>query len=547
MLTTLKKIYFSFSRSERLGFFVSVLLAIASIAALAAAFFADHTALVPASGGTYTEGIVGQPGHPNPVLASADADKSLVRLLFANLAELSDSVSASKDGKIWSIRLKENARWSDGEKLTSDDVIFTIQKIQDPDTGSPLAPSWQGIAPQRVSELELTLTLGNPYAFFEDNLKNLYILPKHLFAETPAANWRLSRYNLEPVGSGPYAFASYDSRPDGFITAYRLKKNPRYGGNPPLIEDFRIAFFPNIPQLLAAFNAGQIDGFGGLEPHDAVSIQRSYDTYEFPMPSYYAVFFNQNQNLALQEQNVREALDMAIDRNLLIGNVLNGKGEARTGPVPPPLIPDAEISAAFSADEASALLEKSGWHAQDGVRQKKIKGTIVPLEFELTVPNIPFLTETANELKTQWQSIGANVTLTIRPIADVASDAIKNRNYQAILFGNVLNPSGDLFPFWHSSERFYPGLNLSLYNRKSADQLIESIRRTLDPDARAQKLSGLETAITNDTPAVFLYSPYYLYFTRKDLQGVNPVLIEESSERFVNTKEWYLKTTRVLK
>ena len=116
-----------------------------------------------------------------------------------------------------------------------------------------------------------------------------------------------------------------------------------------------------------------------------------------------------------------------------------------------------------------------------------------------------------------------------------------------MLFGNVLNPDEDLFPFWHSSERFYPGLNLSLYNKKQADQLIESIRRDLDPADRAQKLSGLETMITNDTPAVFLYSPNYLYFTRKDLQGVNPSLIQESSERLLDAKNWYLRTTRVIK
>src|SRR3989344_5570124 len=185
----LKKIYFAFSRAERTAFLAALVLALSSSISIGAILLNQKTVVVPARGGSYTEGIIGQPAHINPVTASTEADKSLVKLLFADLSELSDKITVDKSGKIWDVRLKENIRWSDGEKLTSDDVIFTIQKIQDKDSKSPVSPNWQGIDISRVSELEMKITLGSPYSFFTENLKQLYIVPKHLFAETPVSNW----------------------------------------------------------------------------------------------------------------------------------------------------------------------------------------------------------------------------------------------------------------------------------------------------------------------------------------------------------------------
>jgi len=549
VITTLKKIFFAFSRGERFAFLAALFFVAASSLGLSIIFVTKKTVVVPTSGGDYTEGIAGQPAYLNPILASTEADKTLVRLLFTNLNELSDKVTPDQKGKIWDVRLKENIFWSDGEKLTSDDVIFTIQKIQDSDTKSPLFSSWQGVIPQRLSELEIQLKLTSPYAFFPENLKNLYILPKHLFAETPATNWNLSRYNLQPVGSGPYAFASYENRPDGFITFYHLKANTRYFRAKPLITSFNLEFFPNAGELIQSFNAGQIDGFTGIGPNDISNIKRSYEEYPFALPSYYAVFFNQNQNLALQDRRVRQALDAGVDRNAILAAALNGKGTVSQGPVSF-LAADNQLGPdTTSVESANRILDNDGWsiNASTSFRQKRTKNTAVDLKFTLTVPQVSFLRDTAKELQAEWQKIGVKVDINLISPTETANDVIKNRNYQAILFGNVLNPGSDLFAFWHSSQRFYPGLNLSLYSNARADRLMMDIRQNSDAALRGKELSDLQNLILNDYPAIFLYSPYYGYFTRKDLHGVNPGLIDEPADRFQNVSEWYLKTARVLK
>ena len=544
----LKKIFSAFSRAERAVFLTALVLALCSSVSLGVILINQKTVVVPTSGGVYVDGIIGQPIHVNPVTASNEADKSLVRILFSNLLDLSDKIVSPENNQDWNIRLKENIRWSDGEKLTSDDVIFTIQKIQDPDSGSPLYSGWQGVSVKRGSELELQITLGSPYVFFPQNLKNLYIIPKRLFAEAPVANWRLSRYNLQPVGSGPYVFDSYEVRDDGYITTYRLKTNKFYLASQPLITEFDFKFFPNAAELIDSFNSGQIDGFAADSGY-IDGIKRPYETHNFSLPSYYAVFFNQGQNLALQDKKVRQALSLSVNRENLVNEILKDAGEVRFGPFSPSLLRQQESQTENSPMEtARQILDNGGWLVGSStIRQKTIKGAKVNLEFNLSVPQVPFLQKTAEKLRAYWETIGVKTNIVVLSPEEISGDTVKNRNYQAILFGNMPNPPADLFAFWHSSQRFYPGLNLSLYNSKQADNLITDINKNDDDSERDSEIQELQGLIVGDYPAVFLYSPYYAYLSRKDLQGVQAGLINEPAQRFADVNEWYLKTARSFK
>jgi peptide/nickel transport system substrate-binding protein len=549
MFERFKHLYLSFSPGERRAFLGAAALFAVGLVALGVVLFRNGTAVVPSRGGDYTEGIVGQPSYVNPVLASSDADRALVRLLFASLSDIADKTDVDTTGRVWKIRLKEGLRWSDGEKLTSDDVIFTVERIQDPNAQSPLFASWQGVAASRLSELELQFNLVNPYPFFAENLRELFILPKHLFAETPPANWRLSEFNLKPVSSGPYRFVSYEQERNGFIGVYRLATNPRAARGRPFLDNLAIRFFPNDDDLVAAFNAGTIDGFA--DPHQELvgRVNRPYDAVAFTLPSYFAVFLNQSQNLALKDAAVREALDLAVDRAALVNDVFRGRATPVTDPIPAGAdLPLAAAASSSSPDAAQALLDRQGWKTNaDGFRAKAVKGGSVKLEFTLTVPQIPFLMTTASALEQSWRAIGAHVMVRIISVDDVAARVIKNREYQALLFGNSVNPPSDLYPFWHSSERFYPGLNLALYSDKKADQFLEAIRRDFDPASRAAELAALRATIADDHPAIFLYSPQYLYLTARNLQGVPGGLIMEPADRFRSVSEWYLKTSRALK
>jgi len=545
-----KKIFDALTSKERRVFLAATAVFVLSAITLVGLHLAEATRAVPAAGGEFTEGTVGQPVYVNPVTAASETDKELVRLIFSNIGDLTDKIDASAGGKTWKIRLKENLHWQDGEKLTSDDVIFTIERVQDPESASPLANAWQGVVPQRLSELELQLNLANPYSFFSDTLTNLYILPKHLFADVPAANWKLSDYNLKPIGSGPYEFSSYEKRSDGFVNSYHLQSWNEYFGSKPLIQNMNFQFFSGENDLISAFNSGQIDGVSGLEPANLVQIKRPYEADTFRLPNYYAVFLNQGASAPLKDPVVRKAMDYAVNRENLINEVLGGRGRAATSPITEGMpYFNPEIGAvATSLDDASATLDAAGWKIGDGgVRTKEIQGAKVTLELNLSVPQIDFLLKTADFLKKSWEQIGFKINIFPQSTEEITGSTIKNRDYEMILFGNVLGKNPDLFSFWHSSQRFYPFSNLALYSNKKADALIESIRQNTNPATFQSQFDQLQNLIINDYPAVFLYSPDYLYVANKNLHGVDGGFIAETADIFATANKWYLNTARVLK
>lgn len=546
----IKKIFQAWTPRERFIFGVAAGSLLLSSAVLAVGAIQNTTILVPTRGGKYIEGIVGQPTGINPILAESDADKVLVRLLFANLPTLAEKIESQEEGRVWKVRLKEDLRWSDGSQLTADDVVFTVEQIQKPETRSPLAAAWQGTTATRLSELEVQFNLVAPYPLFSHHLEELYILPKHLFADIPPTNWRLSKFNFQPASSGPYLYYRHTAAPNGFIQSYLLTANPNYVGGEPLIPKLEIRFFSKSEDLLRAFNAGEISGFGGLNHEATVNVSRPHRSFSFRLPAYYAVFWNSSQNLALKDKAVRRALSEIVNREELIQKIFRREALAINSPaeislrrmtIPPP---DKKQPAEILAD-----LKKDGWQiGEDGVLEKGLKNGKIRLEFSLTVPaDVPFLTATAEGLKSDWEKIGARVAIYLLPTEEILEGAIRNRDYQTLLFGNILNPPVDLYPFWHSSERFYPGLNFSLYQNSAADKIMETIRLENNPENIENKLLELNTLIQNDSPAVFLYSPYYEMIVIKDLGGLDAGLLIDPADRFRNVNHWYLKTTRTLK
>ena len=546
-MSFLKKLFIALTRAERKTLIIAVAVAVLSAALAIGTFVVVATKAVPAAGGSFTEGMVGQPEYVNPVTAQTEADRALVKLIYSNLPSIADSIQTSSDGKTWTVRLKPDLRWQDGQKLTSDDVIFTVQSIQNPDANSPLAAAWQGVAVSRTSELELTFSLANPYAFFSTNLDNLYITPKHLFADVPPGNWHFSEYNLKPIGSGSYEASSYDQRGNGFITKYHLVA---WDGalHKALIQNFDIAFFPNQDDAIKGFNTAQIDGLA-VSPDDIASLNRPTDIFSWRTPSYYAVFLNQGANAALADPAARLALSLAIDRTQIENDALGSYGKPTWGPVPP----DAPYYAAFmttsSRDAAAAALQAGGWQLNDsGVPQKTIQKATTTLNFTLTVPDIPFLVKTAQELQASWQSIGAQIAIATDTPENIAQNQVTNRSYDAILYGNALGPNSDLYAFWDSAERFAPGMNLALYHNPADDALMASIRTTMSDASRTAMFAKLESDIASSNSALFLYSPDYLYVTAHNVRGIDTSApLVDPADRFNQIPQWYLNTTRVLK
>ncbi len=550
----LLQIFKNLSWTERWIFIAACLIFVTSSIFIAVNLLYQDTDLVPIAGGEYIEGLISQPTFINPVLAGSNgSDRDLIELVFSDLLDLTENYKVDESSRTWNIRLKENLLWDDGQPITSDDAIFTIKTIQDSDSRSPLFSMWQEVKSERVSEREIKLILPESYAFFENTLKELKIIPTHIFGSIPAANFRLSDFNLEPIGSGPFKFLSFQKERSGFISEYQLIRNEYYFGQKPYLEKIVFKFYQDEEELIKAFNSGTIGGFGGLNQKNIYKINISHQTFEIRMPRYYAIFFNSYSQDVLKDKNVRLALNYATDRKKIIEKVFDNRALSVEGP----LVAGMEGYAAeiypkenFSLEKASQILEASGWQLNPGgIRERNFDKQVKRLEFDLTVPEIPFLVETANLIREDWSKIGVKLNLIVHSPQEINDEIIKTRNYQMIIFGNIFGngDSPDLYSFWHSSERFYPGLNLALYENKTADALIQSIRKTLNNLKRQADLSSLQSIIIQDYPAIFLFSPHYLYISKNWLKGFDERFIPSTSGRFQNVEKWYVKTARVFK
>lgn len=522
-LIQLRSLYNSWSRNERLVFWGALVVFTITLIIRISFYIQDNTLQAPKRGGEFREGIVGQPIFINPVVPGSEVDKDLSRLVFPSVMDVAESIKlAEEDKRNYSVRIKENIYWQDREKFTSDDIIFTIQTIQDPGARSPLFTSFQGVTTERVSELEVKFILQNPYAFFqEDHLKNLLIIPKHIFVDTPVENLKFSAYGLKPVGLGPYKVTNYKSDEKGVINIMILEENSGYFGDKPYISKLIFKFYRNTAELLRAYNSGQIDGFGLSTAESLGEIRLRHNVYYLPSSRYYAVFINQSAgNEKLKNLGVRRVLNSTVDRTKLVADIFQSHATIFYGPTVFTKKPNSTINTDLFNN----------------------------LELNLTVPEEPFLIKTANSIKSTWESYGAKIFIKILPLKNIQEDILRNTDYELFLFGNIVKEGYDLFAFWHSSRRFYPDQNLALYQNKDVDLELETYRKTFDEQERMSKLEKISNMIASDAPAIFLYSPDYLYVATPNLGGIDTSkIINTAGDRFTDIIKWFVKTKRVLK
>jgi len=450
---------------------------------------------------------------------------------------------------LYTFKLKNNILWHDGELVTADDVVFTIRLIQDPKYASPIRLNWQGVEIEKIDDLTVSFKLTNPYSPFLENT-TVGILPKHIWENVPPKSFPLAEANLQPIGSGPYKFEKFQKDSAGNIKSYSLKINDKYYPAPH-IERIVFKFFDSEEEALEAFKKGEVTAMNFVSGYNTAQTDYAH-LYKFSLPRYFAVFLNQSKSEVLAQKEVREALAYATDRDQIIDISTAGMGIPSYGPMVPELLgynPQIEEKYKFSLDRAIEILEENRWldTDADGTREKKLGNSEIPtpLEINLTTVEWPELERVMRALKEQWEKTGARVTITAYTLGELQQEHIRPREYEALLFGQLIGIDPDPFSFWHSSQKKDPGLNLSLYDNKTADKLLEEARQTLDSQAREEKYLLFQETLANDIPAIFLYSPNYLYPVNNEVGGIGEGKISDPSWRFADVHEWYIDTKRI--
>ncbi|MCB9811995.1 peptide ABC transporter substrate-binding protein [Candidatus Nomurabacteria bacterium] len=537
---------------------VFIIAALCSVHALSK----DNLVTIPERGGILKEGVLGAPRFVNPVLAITRADMDLSSLIYSGLLKLSaegtlendlaESITVSDDGLIYNVVLKENISFHDGVPVTADDVLFTIALIQNPDLKSPLRGSWSGVSTEKISEREFNIILETPYTPFMENL-TVGILPKHLWGGLSIEELPFSQTNTEPVGSGAYELETLKRTKSGLIESYVLRAYSQHGQTPN-IDQIEVTFFSSESDLNTALTSGAITSTAYLDPKDvAVLDTERFSVYDMALPRVFTIFFNQNKTPVLRDSAVREALDTAIDKEALVTTVLGGHGIPTDVPVPAgfsTLESTSTKTTATGTDDriakARAILEDGDWvQSEDGVWQKDIDDTVTTLSLTLATGNTDVFVDTAAFIADAWETLGVAVEVQKYEQTDLVQAVIRPRDYQTLLFGTDIGRSLDLYPFWHSSQREDPGLNIAAYANITADDQLEVLRSSTDENERRNALQAFNEEIEEDHPAIFLYTPTFTFVVNKNIMSIPLQRIARASERFSTIADWYMNEDQV--
>ncbi|HNO31745.1 MAG TPA: peptide ABC transporter substrate-binding protein [Anaerolineales bacterium] len=515
-----------------------------------------------APGGIYTEALIGSMGRLNPMLDwNNPADRDVDRLLFSGLVkfdsrglpqpDLAESWGVSADGTQYNFSLRPNALWHDGQPVTTDDLIFTIEMIKSAGSLFPqdIKDMWSQIEIKRLDEKNLQFKLPEPFAPFLD-YATFGALPKHLLETVPADQLAVSDFNLSPVGSGPYRF-DHLLTSGGQITGVVLVANQSFYIQPPFIEQVVFRYYPSSAAAFDAYQQGEVLGVSQLTEDvlQAALQEPTLSVYTSRLPQMGLVFLNLNNPTVafLQSDKVRHALMLGINRNVIVSHILKGQAIVADGPVLPGSWAYYEEieKIAYDPESATQILNAEGYILTAGSEVRSKDGQ--PLTFTLVHPNDEIHTLIAQSIQSDLALIGVRVELQSVAYDSLVNDFLSTRNYQAALadLNTSRTPDPDPYLFWHQSEAT-GGQNYSQWDNRTASEFLETARTTTDFSERARLYRNFQVVFTKDLPSLPLYYPVYSYGVDVQVQGVQVAPMYDTSDRLALINEWYLVTRRAL-
>lgn len=534
-----------------------VLLLIGGLFAQNLALSGYYQKLQPAPGGIYNEGVLGTFTNANPLYAANEVDTAVSRLLFAGLftydshnqlvGDLASGYKVDPTGTEYTVWLKPHLKWQDGQPLTSADVVFTYQLIQNPDAQSPLKSSWENITVSAPNAQTLVFKLPGTLASFPYTMTN-GIVPKHLLADIPPAGLRSADFNtVHPVGAGPFAWQAIQvTGNDPSVAQEQIALVPftDYARGAPKVREFILHAYASPEKLIQAFRGGQLTGVAGLtNVPPSVKKMKSLEVHSPLLTAATMVFFKTSSGL-LADTQLRQALVTGTNRQAIINSLGYSTHAVREPLLMGQLGYDPALKqSGFNSAAARHLLDKAGWkQGADGFRSKKGQS----LSFTLTAVDTSEYRLVTRQLHEQWKNIGVRLNVELQDSADF-HNTLAYHNYDAILYGISIGADPDVFVYWDSSQadvRSPNRLNLSEYKNVIADSSLEAGRSRAEPALRQIKYKPFLQEWQKDYPALGLYQPRFLYVTNGPVAGLSDHAINSPAGRFNDVQNWEIRQAK---
>ena len=546
------------AKREIIGWFSVVAIVIAGTA-LGSSLFANANQILSATdGGTYTEGVVGSISTLNPLYATTAPENAASRLMFSSLyhydrsgalsPDVASGVQVDKTENHYTVDLRHDVKWSDGENLTADDVLYTVKLIQNPSANVPtsLASSWRDIKIEKVNDYQLKFTLP-AYAGFLGAL-TFPILPEHVLATTAPSDIADSEFSLNPIGSGPFDFKLLQNV-DGATgeKAVYMVRNPQYYGVAPRLDRFAIHAYPSSDAIINALQLSEVTAVVDIDSKLASdNVPSNYKVENYSIDDGVFLIFNTAQP-ALKDVRVRKAVQLALSTAAIRDAAGSGALSLDT-----PII-SAGVQARYHADDrdiakSQQLLDKAGWKVRGDSR---MKGK-TPLTLQLKTVNNPQFARIVKVIESELQQVGIKLIVTRFDPSNHSTNFVQSvlqpRDYDLLLYELTIGSDPDQFAYWHSSQRGMDGYNFANYSNPTADAALATARDRIDPALRQAKYATFVKQWLKDVPAVGLFQQSITYaHTKKSLSIDTSAHYVSATDRYNNIANWAVKYAPVYK
>ena len=417
----------------------------------------------------YTQGVVGFPKTFYSINAQNDSEKSIAKLLFRGLVkyddlgeiqpDLADEVIASEDAKEYRARLKNNIYFSNGDPITTDDVIFTLR----------LRPEFSDIVMQKINSKIIEFRLPNELSSFTDLLTVGIVSSRDSFNNV-----------FSPVSSGYYQIDSLN-KIDDTVLSVKLKSTDKSRTK---FEYIEVRFYESYEQVAQDASIGEIQGFLS----DSIYDSNIFSAKKFTVNGRYVGLYFNTKGLAGSNLDLRRTLSADVPRQNIIDKVFSGNATAHD---------KFYKGTKWSFEEATKLI----------ITDKNFNG----VEFKLAYPSNETYKKVVDELVQHWSKYNIKFIVDEVKIDEVGNMFSEMLTHDALLVGTEVSRDPDQFAFWHSTQNTLPGLNLSNYTSVRTDTALEEGRKASGFNKRKVHYNVLQETLIQDSPAIPIYKPVYFF------------------------------------
>lgn len=486
-------------------------------------------------GGLFVLGIGSDPSIVNPLYANDRVSLTLTHILYDNVYNvkkgeiiydgLAESMTPSDDNLTYTLKLKENLKWHDGEAITADDLIYTYDVVLDEKQQtkghSDLMNNDKPIAYKKLDDLTVEFKLEKPDATFIQGLAGIVPVPKHIFeGETDLAK---SEKNKNPIGSGPFKFKEQKTG-----ELYQVERFDDYHGDVAKLDGIAFKVIPDANAQNLALENGEISAsYVKSQNVDKFKDNDKFDLYTFSEGMVDTIFFKVS-NPKMQDKNLRQAISYAIDKNKLIQGAYNGEEYAT------PAYSPFSLETQFVTDD----VEKYDYNVEKAKELvKDVKKEDLNLRLMYTSGS-PATEKEALLIQEMLKEIGVNLELLPMERATFIEKLLdpKNQDFEMAINGYVMGDNPDSYGYLFKTGS---AENFSGYSNEEIDKLFAEGKTEMDEAKRSEIYKKIQQILVDD-------AVQYSLVNTKSIIAVNSEFgnIEEATPAPIYMLQYYNKITK---